>query len=77
MPLTQASSTDIANVIDMAVAKLMAAVEFRHNVTLDEFVLSDILFDSIPADIHWTELPEYHAGEIYQFCYEELVPHLQ
>ena len=55
----------------------MAAVEFRHNVTLDEFVLSDILFDSIPADIHWTELPNYHSGEIYQMCYQELLEHLQ
>jgi hypothetical protein len=60
-----------------AAAKLMAAVEFRHNITLDEFVLSDILFDSIPSDIHWTELPEYNAGDIYRLCYEELVPHLQ
>ena len=65
------------DVIDGAVAKLMAAVEFRHNVTLDEFVLSDILFDSIPADIHWTELPNYHSGEIYQMCYQELLEHLR
>ena len=65
------------DVMNEAVAKLMAAVEFRHNVTLDEFVLSDILFDSIPADIHWTELPNYHAGEIYQMCYQELLEHLQ
>ena len=68
---------NLFDVIDEAVAKLMATVEFRHNVTLDEFVTSDILFDSIPADIHWTELPEYNAGEIYQMCYQELVPHLQ
>ena len=60
-----------------AVAKLMAAVEFRHNVTLDEFVATDIICDSIPADMHWTELPEYHAGEIYQMCYQELQEHLQ
>lgn len=67
----------IVDVMNEAIAKLMAAVEFRHNVTLDEFMLSDILFDSIPADIHWTELPEYNAGEIYRLCYEELKPHLQ
>ena len=60
-----------------AVAKLMATVEFRHNVTLDEFVLTDIICDSIPADMHWTELPEYTAGEIYQMCYQELLEHLQ
>jgi len=67
----------LCDVIDEAVAKLMAAVEFRHNVTLDEFVLSDILCDSIPADMHWTELPNYHSGEIYQMCYQELQEHLQ
>ena len=55
----------------------MAAVEFRHNVTLDEFVLTDIICDSIPADIHWTELPEYNAGAIYQMCYQELLEHVQ
>ena len=49
----------VFDVIDMAVAKLMGAVEFRHKIVLDEFVLSDILFDSIPAGMHWTELPEY------------------
>ena len=67
----------VFDVIDMAVAKLMALVEVRHKIVLDEFVLSEILFDSIPGDMHWTELPEYHAGEIYQMCYQELVPHLQ
>jgi len=77
MPFTHARSIDIAYVIDMAVAKLMGAVELRHKIVLDEFVLSDILFDSIPANIHWAELPEYNAGEIYQMCYQELVPHLQ
>ena len=65
MPLTQARSIDIANVIDLAVAKLMAAIELRHNIALDEFVLSDILFDSIPADMHWTELSEYNACLLY------------
>ena len=65
------------DVMNEAVAKLMAAVEFRHNVTLDEFVLTDIICDSIPADIHWTELPEYNAGAIYQMCYQELLEHLQ
>lgn len=77
MPLTQARSTDIAYVIDIAVAKLMGAVELRHKIVLDEFVLSDILFDSIPAGMHWTELSEYHAGHIYEMCYEELTPYLQ
>ena len=67
----------VFDVIDEAVAKLMAAVEFRHNVTLDEFVLTDIICDSIPADIHWTELPEYNAGAIYQMCYQELLEHVQ
>ena len=55
----------------------MAAVEFRHNVTLDEFVLTDVICDSIPADMHWTELPEYTASEIYQMCYQELLEHLR
>ena len=77
MPLTQARSTDIAYVIDIAVAKLMGAVELRHKIVLDEFVLSNILFDSIPGGMHWTELPEYNAGEIYQMCYQELLEHLQ
>ena len=77
MPRTQARSTDIAYVIDMAVAKLMGAVELRHKIVLDEFVLTDILCDSIPAGVHWTELPGYHAGHIYEMCYEELTPYLQ
>ena len=67
----------LIDVMNEAVAKLMATVEFRHNVTLDEFVLTDIICDSIPADMHWTELPEYTAGEIYQMCYQELQEHLQ
>ena len=55
----------------------MGAVELRHKIVLDEFVLTDILCDSIPAGVHWTELPEYHAGHIYEMCYEELTPYLQ
>ena len=74
---TLSETENLIYVIDMAVAKLMGAIELRHKIVLDEFVLSDILFDSIPAGIHWTELPEYNAGEIYQMCYQELVPHLQ
>ena len=74
---TSHDNEHVFDVIDMAVAKLMALVEVRHKIVLDEFVLSDILFDSIPAGMHWTELPEYHAGEIYRLCYQELVPHLQ
>ena len=74
---TSHDNEHVFDVIDMAVAKLMALVELRHKIVLDEFVLSDILFDSIPGDIHWTELPEYNAGDIYQMCYQELVPHLQ
>ena len=63
--------------MDEAVAKLMSVVENRHKVTLDETTLINIVCDSIPADIHWTELPNYHAGEIYQMCYQELLEHLQ
>ena len=74
---TSHDNEHVFDVIDMAVAKLMALVEVRHKIVLDEFVLSDILFDSIPAGVHWTELPEYHAGEIYRLCYQELVSHLQ
>ena len=74
---TSHDNEHVFDVIDMAVAKLMALVELRHKIVLDEFVLSDILFDSIPADIHWTELPNYHSGEIYQMCYQELLEHLR
>ena len=77
MSNTLSETENLIYVIDMAVAKLMASIELRHKIVLDEFVLSDVLFDSIPAGIHWTELPEYNAGEIYQMCYQELVPHLQ
>ena len=63
--------------MDEAVAKLMSVVENRHKVTLDETTLINIICDSIPADIHWTELPNYHAGEIYQMCYQELLEYLQ
>ena len=63
--------------MDEAVAKLMSVVENRHKVTLDETTLINIVCDSIPADVHWTELPNYHAGEIYQMCYQELLEHLQ
>ena len=74
---TSHDNEHVFDVIDMAVAKLMALVEVRRKIVLDEFVLSEILFDSIPCDIHWTELPKYHAGEIYRLCYQELVPYLQ
>tara|TARA_A100001515_G_scaffold139702_1_gene134605 strand:+ start:346 stop:600 length:255 start_codon:yes stop_codon:yes gene_type:complete len=74
---TSHDNEHVFDVIDMAVAKLMALVEVRHKIVLDEFVLSEILFDSIPGDMHWTELPKYHAGEIYRLCYQELVPYLQ
>ena len=63
--------------MDEAVAKLMSVVENRHKITLDETTLINIVCDSIPADVHWTELPNYHAGEIYQMCYQELLEHLQ
>ena len=86
LSVTLAPSSDInvgeetyllISIMDEAVAKLMSVVENRHKVTLDETTLINIVCDSIPADIHWTELPNYHAGEIYQMCYQELLEHLQ
>ena len=86
MSVTLAPSSDInvgeetyllISIMDEAVAKLMSVVENRHKVTLDETTLINIVCDSIPADVHWTELPNYHAGEIYQMCYQELLEHLQ
>ena len=49
MPLinTLSETENLIYVIDMAVAKLMASIELRHKIVLDEFVLSDVLFDSI------------------------------
>ena len=86
MSVTLAPSSDInvgeetyllISIMDEAVAKLMSVVENRHKVTLDETTLINIICDSIPADVHWTELPNYHAGEIYQMCYQELLEHLR
>ena len=86
MSVTLAPSSDInvgeetyllISIMHEAVAKLMSVVENRHKVTLDETTLINIVCDSIPADVHWTELPNYHAGEIYQMCYQELLEHLQ
>ena len=86
LSVTLAPSSDInvgeetyllISIMDEAVAKLMSVVENRHKVTLDETTLINIVCDSIPADVHWTELPNYHAGEIYQMCYQELLEHLQ
>ena len=86
LSVTLAPSSDInvgeetyllISIMDEAVAKLMSVVENRHKITLDETTLINIVCDSIPADVHWTELPNYHAGEIYQMCYQELLEHLQ
>ena len=86
LSVTQAPSSDInvgeetfqlISIMDEAVAKLMSVVENRHKVTLDETTLINIVCDSIPGDMHFSELPEYNASEIYQMCYQELVPHLQ